>query len=129
MKGIAIFLGFLIVLTLATPGGCGFISTLLVDTSTAATNVQQKEIEKQQTEDNIFKDVNPDLAFALREMRLSNEHGNNTIARVAESGDRSQTAIAQSSTLTVWGFVIGLIIMAWIVNKFTSGNKQQGSVK
>jgi hypothetical protein len=117
MKKVAIFLTVIAALAFLTPGVCGSLSTTMTSGSTAAANIKQKEIEAAQVDANLFEDVDPDLAFALREMRLSNEHGNNTIARVAESADRSQTAIAYSGTLNLGLAVLLALIVAFIVTR------------
>lgn len=127
MKGIIIAFICLAVLVIALPAVCGSVSTAAVAGSAAAGNVQQKQIEAAQVEGQLFDGVNPDLAYGLREMRLSNEHGNDTIARVAESADRSQTAIAYTTPVSLALVLFIVIGVIWIVLRL--GGKQTSEVK
>ena len=127
MKGIAVPLIFLIILIVALPSVCGSLSTAAVSGSVAAENVKQKQIEQAQVETNLFDGADPDLAYGLREMRLANEHGNDTIARVAESADRSQTAIAYTLPVGLIAIAVAFVALAFIVMRLSG--KQTAEVR
>lgn len=122
-KKLLLYLGLILVGYVALTGSCGQLSTALVNTSTSAANIQQKQIEQAQVDANLFEGVNPDLAYGLREMRLSNEHSNDTIARVAESADRSQTTIAMGAPITAVAIAVALVAFAYIISK--AGKKNE----
>jgi hypothetical protein len=126
MKKLFVFAACLFILAMVTPGLCGGLSSLAVGSSTAAANLKQKDIEQTQVEENLFKNVNPDLAYSLREMRLSNEHSNDTIDSVVKSGHRAMVAISYNTTFVLVLVFLIIVGVGWIffrVGKLAGGDK------